>query len=243
MRGDQEGTRHAVGIARASVHACGWETRYARAGSGAPVLLLEPQQDAAVSELFDALSAGHRVIAPARPVRASVAAGPDCGCADGRAPSAQLEPLAWLKDLMDGLGLLEVGLVVTDPTLLQVAVALAVDEPARVTHLVVVEGSAGAEGAGAEGAGAEGATGDGAVDGVATPGAAAGAAASPGTAPAATVGGPGAAGASLRTAPPTTVGGPGQSSRVLWLSHSSLGRSHQVRETISREIRAFLSAQ
>ena len=77
-----------------------FETRYRRAGSGASVLLLDPQgHQAPGAWLFDALTARFRVIAPVVPQ--AVAAGDEAAGA--------LEP--WLRGLVDGLGLDRPGVV------------------------------------------------------------------------------------------------------------------------------------
>lgn len=86
-----------VDLIEAVVQAGSVETSYVRAGQGAPVVLLTCRTTAALIEdpLFQGLAACFRVIVPALPAD-DVNAG------------------NWLRDVIDGLGLLECGRVLLD---------------------------------------------------------------------------------------------------------------------------------
>ncbi|HET9441346.1 MAG TPA: hypothetical protein VFO52_14310 [Longimicrobiales bacterium] len=77
----------AVEMIEAVVQAGSVETSYLRAGQGTPMFLLTPRPPAALMEdpLLLALVARFRVIVPAL-------------------PSVEVDPGAWLRDIMDGLG-------------------------------------------------------------------------------------------------------------------------------------------
>jgi hypothetical protein len=96
------------------------KTTYERAGSGQPVLLLFPgrPRDPFAATLFEQLAKGARVIAPTQP-RSD--------------PSFD----AWLRDLIDGLGLLRTTLVADEP-LVGAALAFAQVEPERVGAFISV---------------------------------------------------------------------------------------------------------
>jgi pimeloyl-ACP methyl ester carboxylesterase len=120
----------AVPAIEAVVHAGAAETHYRRAGSGAAVLLLFPggAADPLAARLFDHLARRFRVIAP-RPPAGIAAAEPDGG---------EAAPLSsWLRDLIDGLGLVRPGLVVHG-SLEPAALAFSRTDPDRVGALLSV---------------------------------------------------------------------------------------------------------
>jgi pimeloyl-ACP methyl ester carboxylesterase len=113
------------------------ETVYRRAGEGAPVLLLEERSGGEDADgVFAALAAGYRVVAPV----ASVA--PDgVRCAAG---VDAVDAVAWLRDLIDGLGL-DRPIVVADAAFAGHATELALVDPHRVRRLVLLSGDDAAE--------------------------------------------------------------------------------------------------
>ncbi len=126
----------------AVVQTNGSETVYRRAGSGRPVLLLV--RDAALRDrLLSDLSGGCRVVAPVMPPEvADAASGPARGevgggpGADGDAPFG-----AWLRGVIDGLGLSAPALV-AGPELAPAVLAFAVADPDRAERVVVLGGPA-----------------------------------------------------------------------------------------------------
>jgi len=128
---------------RASLWAGGWETKYARAGAGAPVVVLSGLPNPVAGPLANALSgAGHRVYAPEAPTRLNQALR-EGGGGRGGAPAFA----SWLRDFIDGVGLVEVPLVVADERLTAAALAFAVAHPCRITRLVLLFGGAADDGA------------------------------------------------------------------------------------------------
>lgn len=107
-------------IIHATVQAGTIETPYRRAGHGPTLLLLsgEDDGDAADAPLFAVLSTAFRVIAP-RPVMAE----------DGP---------AWLRDVMDGLGLTR-AILVAAPPFAAAAQACARDDPDRIHRLILMD--------------------------------------------------------------------------------------------------------
>lgn len=101
-----------------------FETSYRRAGTGAPVLLLDGGDPEIGEWLFRSLAARFRVVAPAR--------------RDGQAGFE-----AWLRGLIDGLGLDQPAVVaaVADGAAL---LAFAAIDPLRLRRLALVEGPPGA---------------------------------------------------------------------------------------------------
>lgn len=95
------------------------ETQYRRAGHGPPVLLLfaEGSADELGAHLFDRLAAGFRVIAPTCP--------------------AGVEIADWLRDLIEGLGLIRPAIVADEPFALA-SLGLSMQEPDRVGAVVVI---------------------------------------------------------------------------------------------------------
>jgi pimeloyl-ACP methyl ester carboxylesterase len=95
----------AASAIEAVVHAGATETHYRRAGSGPVVLLLFPggADDPPAACLFARLARRFRVIAPRPPASVRAAA---------RFAEGDPAPVAdWLRDLIDGLGLVRPGLV------------------------------------------------------------------------------------------------------------------------------------
>lgn len=94
----------AVSAIEAVVQAGATETHYRRAGSGPAILLLFPggADDPPAARLFARLARRFRVIAPRPPA--------DVAPADSDDTDPPLS--AWLRDLIDGLGLVRPGLVV-----------------------------------------------------------------------------------------------------------------------------------
>lgn len=109
---------------RAVVQAGSTETRYHRAGSGAPVLLLGAGGMAGplVLPLFHALAGSFRVIAPEPP---------DDGGGDG------VPVCRWLRDVIDGLGLTRPS-IVAEESLGVASLSFALADPERVDRLVLV---------------------------------------------------------------------------------------------------------
>lgn len=101
------------------------ETRYRRAGSGSPVLLLFPDgaRGPLGGRLFSSLRARFRVIAPEPP-----AATP---------PALAASRSTWLRDLIDGLGLVRPG-IVADEALGVAALEFLLLHPERVSGLITV---------------------------------------------------------------------------------------------------------
>lgn len=104
------------------------ETLYQRAGQGPPVLLLlhEGATDELGAELFGRLAARFRVIAPVRP--------------------AGVEITSWLRDLIEGLGLIRPA-IVADEAFGLASLSLSMQEPDRVGAIVVMARASG-DGAG-----------------------------------------------------------------------------------------------
>ena len=117
---DNEGTGEAAGVL-AEVRAAGTITRYRRAGSGAPVLLLCDVADARFDALFDAIAGSHRVIAPVHGESADEA----CTAVD------------CLAAFIEGLGLASVPVVAAGRSA-GPAAALARLHPGRVDRLVLL---------------------------------------------------------------------------------------------------------
>ena len=104
------------------------ETLYQRAGQGPPVLLLLPEgaTDELGAQLFGRLAGRFRVIAPVLP--------------------AGVEITGWLRDLIEGLGLIRPAIVADEPFGLA-SLSLSIQEPDRVGAIVVIAGATG-QGAG-----------------------------------------------------------------------------------------------
>jgi pimeloyl-ACP methyl ester carboxylesterase len=121
------------GVVEALVQTGTTETRYRRAGRGSPVLLLgRPDGCGAVqASLFRLLAARFRVISPEPPRQTRGGAG-----ATGQGVPAP--PFsAWLRGLIDGLGLVRPA-IVAEESLGVAALRFALTDPARVDRLVVV---------------------------------------------------------------------------------------------------------
>lgn len=101
------------------------ETVYHRAGAGSPVILLyySGLPDPFVVRLFERLALRFRVIAPVRP--AEVGNG------------GQVAISQWLRDLVDGLGLLRVSLV-ADEGFAAATLGFALAESERVADVVAI---------------------------------------------------------------------------------------------------------
>lgn len=112
----------------AVVHTDGTETRYQRAGSGPPVLLLVCGGAAAVarSQLIRELAGSCRVIAPELP---------DCS---GHTPAqaGNGDPATWLRNVIDGLGLMRPS-ILADDGLALACIAFAMADPHRVGRIVI----------------------------------------------------------------------------------------------------------
>lgn len=101
------------------------ETPYRRAGSGLPVLLLSGTGgEISGGQLFRELSDQFRVIAPRMPATA-------------RERSIALPLSSWLRDLIDGLGLVRPNLVAEEAFGIA-ALRFAMMDPERVGRLVIV---------------------------------------------------------------------------------------------------------
>jgi pimeloyl-ACP methyl ester carboxylesterase len=103
------------------------ETRYSRAGRGAPVLLLldESAVNAAVSQLLETLVSEFRLLLPAL---------------DGAVHTADAEQPGfpeWLRDFMDGLGIDRFAVIATDRYARSLTSFMASD-PDRIRHLVLL---------------------------------------------------------------------------------------------------------
>jgi pimeloyl-ACP methyl ester carboxylesterase len=117
---------------QAIVHTARSETVYRRAGTGLPVLLLAERNGGEDADaVFAALAAGYRVVAP---VAAAVPDGVRCGAGAG-----VVDAVAWLRDLIDGLGL-DRPIVVADAAFAGHATELALVDPHRVRRLVLLSG-------------------------------------------------------------------------------------------------------
>jgi pimeloyl-ACP methyl ester carboxylesterase len=123
-------------VTRASLHASGWETWYTRAGSGAPVVLLADLTNPAEARLFLALARSHRVLAPERPAPVTLRASADA--VSEQESAVAFDPPSWLRDFVDGLGVVPVTLVVTDTSLAAAAFQLALADCARVGRLILL---------------------------------------------------------------------------------------------------------
>jgi hypothetical protein len=123
-------------VAEALVQVGATETRYYRAGRGTPVLVLSRAPSAGSrAPLFAELSRHHCAIAPELPRTPG----------DGAVGAPSGDVAAWLRDVIDGLGLERPGLVVDEELALD-ALELALGDPERVRDLVVLRGgSAGGE--------------------------------------------------------------------------------------------------
>lgn len=107
-------------ITRAQVDAGAVQTRYARAGTGAPVVLLAPVPDGdAADPLVAGLARGFRVVAPEAPRLADTAFS------------------AWLRGFLDGLGLARVSLVAREAYALR-ALGFSITDPLRVDRLALL---------------------------------------------------------------------------------------------------------
>jgi pimeloyl-ACP methyl ester carboxylesterase len=114
-------------VVRCEVRAAGVATRYARAGSGRPVLVLGLSDGTELHPLARELGRDLRVIAPER------WSGPG-GYAGDRPP---LPLAAWLGPFLEGLGVPNVTLVASSELAFP-ALAFALGETARVDGLVLV---------------------------------------------------------------------------------------------------------
>ncbi|HSG48609.1 MAG TPA: hypothetical protein VLA43_12390 [Longimicrobiales bacterium] len=114
------------GEVEALVQAGSVTTRYLRAGHGPPVLLLLAQwpRTAWGMALFRELAASFRVVAPIRGAEAWGSSTPD-------------DTSAWIRGLLDGLGLLEVRVVV-DETLAPALVPVLEPDGDRIRTIRVV---------------------------------------------------------------------------------------------------------
>lgn len=108
------------------------ETHYSRAGSGPPILLLAgAHREGEVSTLFGVLAGAFKVISPHPPARVrsgdSVAFG------------------SWLRDVIDGLGLWQPGMV-ANAAFEEAALEFAATDPERLGRLVICRPYGGAAG-------------------------------------------------------------------------------------------------
>lgn len=116
--------RQSPPLAWAAIRAGSVETRYARAGVGLPVLLLAaPKGELPAADLFTALAGECRVFAPLHPQ----ADGGEC-------PTTP----AWLRDLVDGLGL-ERPAVIAAPPYAELARDFTINDIDRVGGLILLE--------------------------------------------------------------------------------------------------------
>lgn len=100
------------------------ETRYQRAGTGAPVLLLFPRgtRDPLGAALFSRLTEHYRVVAPTVP--------DGVGCTG--------TPLSkWLRDLIDGLGLVQPTMI-AEESLAGALLGFSLVDPGRIAGLVAI---------------------------------------------------------------------------------------------------------
>ena len=120
-----------AGAAEAVVQAGGIETPYRRAGHGAKVLLLASGEagDGVDQLLFNSLAGTFRVFAPV------IGIGAD-SIVDSNARQAGL--CSWLRDLIDGLGLIQPSIVADGGTFGMAALSLALTDPDRVDRVVVI---------------------------------------------------------------------------------------------------------
>jgi pimeloyl-ACP methyl ester carboxylesterase len=115
-------------VTRGTVHAGASTTDYLRAGCGAPVVLLgSAGPDPGERSLFAALAGGFRVIAPVLPPE------PHAGPRDAAAPPFS----AWLRGVLDGLGLAEASLVAEEAYALR-ALSFALTDPMRVSRVALL---------------------------------------------------------------------------------------------------------
>jgi hypothetical protein len=108
----------------------GWETEYARAGAGAPLILVGDPADGLTRSLLTLLAPGRRVFVPEPPVQAAADSLEPAGAAPGF--------VRWLCDFMDGVGVGDAALVVSHASLAPAALAFVIGHPCRVTHLVLL---------------------------------------------------------------------------------------------------------
>ena len=122
----------------AEVRVAGRVTRYARRGSGAPIIVLQAPDAAADHAralwpaLADALAAGGRVLLPEVPA-------PDARPDPVERPIPADIPgfLEWIRGFLDGLGLPPATVIAAEPYCLP-ALELALLEPERLAGLVLV---------------------------------------------------------------------------------------------------------
>jgi pimeloyl-ACP methyl ester carboxylesterase len=112
-------------VVRAAVFDGITDTPYHRAGRGAPVIVLAPDDSRVGDALLAALSLQFRVIAP------------DLPCRRTNAPGAHPSFPTWFRGFLDGLGLSRVALV-AESRFGAAALAFALLEPERVQRLAVV---------------------------------------------------------------------------------------------------------
>ncbi len=117
-------------VRKAVLTSGGIETRYHRAGHGAPVLLLadSPFPGASIDRLFEGLAGSFRVIRPEVPETQPGAR------ADRSAPPVGS---TWIRELIDGLGLVSCALV-AEGRLSHPATWLAFSDTPRVSHLALL---------------------------------------------------------------------------------------------------------
>ena len=120
-------------VTHAVLTAGGIDTTYARCGSGEPLLLLSERGDPASDDLARALAARFRVIIPTVDVSRDRWTPRQCA--------------AWLRDLLDGLGI-ESAFIVAAEGMASSALSFAGSDPLRVRRLAVVDGEFVAEGLG-----------------------------------------------------------------------------------------------
>jgi pimeloyl-ACP methyl ester carboxylesterase len=104
------------------------ETRYVRAGRGAPVLLLfnDDAAGAAASQLLEAMVSEYRLVLPALDGH---------GCASSRAGRDSF--CAWLRDFMDGLGIDRFAVIAASVYAGAIAAFTATD-PDRIEAVIVL---------------------------------------------------------------------------------------------------------
>jgi hypothetical protein len=109
------------------------ETAYRRAGAGPPVLLLANAAASAawLPRLVDPLAREFRVYLPV-----AVPSADGVRCVAG---GPLIDPVAWLRDVVDGLGLVRPA-IVSDADFAATAFGFAVADPDRVGRLAVVAG-------------------------------------------------------------------------------------------------------
>lgn len=108
------------------------ETPYFRAGKGSPVLLLfaEALEDSLGAELFERISERFRVLAPVPPAGVGARRTSEIG-------SVAIPVSKWLRDLIDGLGLVRPSVVV-DEALAGALLGFFLMDRERVGRVVVV---------------------------------------------------------------------------------------------------------